>query len=172
MKVYLNIGSNSGDRRAFIGHAVAAVVRSLARPGVAATVAAPFYSAPWGYESEAEYINVGMMLDFPRRLSPGDLDAIYLCLRDIECGISLCPHRNPDGTYRDRDIDIDIIAAGDMVCHTALLDLPHPRMHLRDFVLVPLAWLDPLWTHPLLGRTAARLLGDLVVEAARIEEDD
>ncbi len=48
------------------------------------------------------------------------------------------PHRNADGTYRDREIDIDIIGIDGRHFATDRLELPHPRAHMRDFVTVPL----------------------------------
>ena len=68
------------------------------------------------------------------------------------------PHRKPDGTYGDREVDIDIIAVDELVFASDTLTLPHPRMHLRSFVLGPLAELAPGWRHPLSGLTAAEIL--------------
>ncbi|MDE6378068.1 MAG: 2-amino-4-hydroxy-6-hydroxymethyldihydropteridine diphosphokinase, partial [Duncaniella sp.] len=71
------------------------------------------------------------------------------------------PHRDRDGGYIDRRIDIDIIAIDSIVLSTPRLTLPHPRMHLREFVLVPLAQLAPGWVHPVTGLNASAMLARL-----------
>ena len=60
-----------------------------------------------------------------------------------------------------RTLDLDIIAIGDLVRSEPDPILPHPRAHLRAFVLAPLVDVAPDWLHPVLGRTAAALLADL-----------
>lgn len=64
------------------------------------------------------------------------------------------------GGYIDRAIDIDIIAIDDVVMDTPELTLPHPRMHLREFVLVPMAELAPDWCHPRFGLRVDEMAGD------------
>ena len=83
------------------------------------------------------------------------------CLREIERRIDPSPHRDSEGRYIDRAIDIDLIAVGSVVVSLPELIIPHPRMHERYFVLRPLSQLDPSWRHPLLGLTAVQLLDSL-----------
>lgn len=150
MKAHINIGSNLGDSLGTIRKAIAAIA---AIEGSQPAVSTPVESTAWGYESANRYINVGVMIE--SQLSPVQL---LMRLSQIERSISPEGHRNPDGTYRDRLIDIDLIAMEGCVIDTPELTLPHPRMHLREFVLRPLAELDPGWVHPLLGVTAGELL--------------
>lgn len=147
---YINIGSNMGDRLALIEQAVTHIERLCE---TSARRAPLFASKPWGYESEAEFINLGISIDT-------DIPPLGLlrALQSIERLISSIPHRDTNGNYSDREIDIDIIAIDETVLDSETLILPHPRMHLRDFVLVPMQHLAPKWRHPLLHATPSELL--------------
>ena len=152
MKAIISIGSNIGDRLAAIGRAVALIESSFS---VRAQVSAPYRSAAWGYESTNEFINVALAIDIPDGIDP---DALLSTLLSIEHAISTAAHRKPDGTYADRLIDIDLIALENTVCSSATIELPHPRMHLRRFVLEPMMEVAPRWVHPLLRLTPAEML--------------
>lgn len=67
-----------------------------------------------------------------------------------------------------RTLDLDIIAMGQMVRAAPDPVLPHPRAHLRAFVLVPLAEVAPGWVHPVLGRTVEALLSDVAAQEIRL----
>ena len=151
----LNIGSNIGDSRAIIGRAIMLIERDIACSGTL-RASHPAVTEPWGFRSDNRFINVGaeMLTD----LSP---ELLMERIKAIETELGATPHRNPDGSYRDRNIDIDIIHLGDMVVDTPGLTVPHPRMHEREFVLRPLAELSPQWRHPLLQLTAPALLESL-----------
>ena len=88
------------------------------------------------------------------------LDVLRI-LQGIQTGIDPPPHRDSNGQYIDRAIDIDLIAINDWIIDNPQLTLPHPRMDLRDFVLQPLAQLAPDWLHPQIGLKAAELLEQL-----------
>ncbi len=155
-EAYISIGSNIGDRRAHIERAVTAL-SALAEGPV--RVSAVMETAPWGYESANPYLNV--CLAFPTSLSPLPLLRELLRVQD---SIDPSPHRNADGSYADRRIDIDLIALGHAVVSSPEITLPHPRMHLRDFVLLPLAEIAPGWRHPLLGLTPAEMIAAMSAE--------
>ena len=143
-----------GNRLNFIEQAVAHIEHLCS---VAAVRSPLFRSQPWGYDSDAEYLNMGIAIE--TGMSP--LDLLH-SLQEIERGISPTPHRDSQGNYIDRAIDIDIVAIDDVVIDTPELTLPHPRMHLRDFVLVPLQHLAPKWRHPLLHATPGELLARIL----------
>ena len=155
-RIHINIGSNTGDRAALIERAVAAIAARLDPDGKAEIRLAPVVeSEPWGFESENKFLNLGLMVDMPGDVDPHE---VLRCRQAVEREIADRPHRNADGSYADRPIDIDLIALDDIVVDTPDLLLPHPRMHLRQFVLEPISILDPEWRHPVYGKTATELL--------------
>lgn len=77
-----------------------------------------------------------------------DPESLLDVLQGIERRISDVPHRNPDGSYRDREIDIDIILIDRLHISTPRLEVPHPRMWQRDFVIGPLLELRPEFIPP------------------------
>lgn len=141
--LYLNIGTNSGDRRAMIARAVAAIVSCPLFAGAGVRRSAIVESEPWGFDSPNPFLNIGVALQCPLDTSPAGLHAILDALQHIERTLSSMPHRNPDGTYRDRELDIDIIALDTLVYTDSRLTLPHPRAALRPFVMTPIRQLSP-----------------------------
>lgn len=132
MTAYLSLGSNIGDRRAHIERAVALISRAWPQCGVRCS--SSIESEPWGYESDHAYINACVALDG----FEGDPLELLDSLQAIEREISPMPHRKPDGSYADREIDIDIVAIDGIVMDTPRLTLPHPRAAERLWVMEPL----------------------------------
>ncbi len=149
--VYVNIGSNSGDRHALIEQAVAAI--ALEFPDAEIRRSDYIETEPWGFSSENMFLNLGLAISIVN--AGNDITSFGLSmlrtLRKIEKGIDPSPHRDATGNYVDRAIDIDIIAIDDAVIETPELTVPHPMMHRRDFVLLPMLQLAPGWRHPKLG---------------------
>ncbi len=144
MIAHINIGSNLGDRAAHINAAIDLLGSTAGR---VIAVSSPWHSGPWGYDSPNMFMNVGVNIDTD--LSPTALlDTVKTAERTIDPDGR---HRTAEGGYADRTIDIDIIAMGDEIRRSPDPQLPHPRMHLRPFVLGPMAQILPQWRHPLLG---------------------
>lgn len=154
MTAHINLGSNIGDRRALIETAVVRIEAALGCTSLRSDI---IDSEPWGYDSSNRFLNLGITIE-SAGLGPLEL---HRMLQQIQREISEAPHRTASGAYADRVIDIDLICMEQTVVDTPELTLPHPRMHLREFVLRPLAQLQPAWHHPLLGKTAAELLASL-----------
>lgn len=144
---HLNIGSNLGDSENNIRLAVA-MMQQQAVVLSSIIVSDVYMSEPWGFDSDNKFYNVGMSFD--AEIEPF---ALLKLTQNIEKDISRGAHRDATGNYIDREIDIDIIAGasvnpttGDITLleiNTPQLILPHPRAHLRDFVLHPLQQSDP-----------------------------
>lgn len=124
-----------GDRRAFLGRAVG----ELRRLG-SVRVSGEFFSEAEGFESENGFMNLAaeLVIESERPLTEADALGILRHLQGIERAISGVPHREADGSYRDREIDIDIIAVEGLRMNTPELTLPHPRAAAREFVTAPL----------------------------------
>ncbi|MDO4336210.1 MAG: 2-amino-4-hydroxy-6-hydroxymethyldihydropteridine diphosphokinase [Bacteroidales bacterium] len=150
--VIVNIGSNLGDRRLNLSRAMRAIAGRFGDFELSHAVE----SEPWGFDSTNTFVNIGMA--FHSDLPP--LDILH-ALRQIERSISAEAHRDADGGYRDRVIDIDIVAIDRLTVDTPELKLPHPHLEERRFFLEPLAELAPAWTHPAHGLTASQMLARL-----------
>ena len=139
---HINIGSNLGDSRSILERAVAEIASHW--PGGALRRSSIVESLPWGFRSERSFLNIGVEIQVDE--TPGQLLEQLL---EIQNGICADSHRDASGRYVDRLVDIDLIYYDDVVIDTPRLQLPHPRMHLRPFVLGPVRELAPEWRHPL-----------------------
>jgi 2-amino-4-hydroxy-6-hydroxymethyldihydropteridine diphosphokinase len=144
--VYLSLGSNIGDRAENLNAAIAA----LAGASVRVRRVSSFYETePVDYLEQAWFLNC--VLEGETEFQPGEL---LRALRGIESrmGSKKLIAKGP------RLIDIDILLYGKHVIDTAELQVPHPRMALRRFVLVPLAEIAPGVRHPAWTGTVEELL--------------
>ncbi len=149
---YLSLGSNLGDRLRLIQEAVAALT---VEAGPVTALSSLYETEPWGFSSPHRFLNVALALE--TTLSPETLLAVT---QRIERDLGRT-HKSVDGRYADRTIDIDLLFVGDAVLDTPALTLPHPRLHLRRFVLEPLCEIAPALLHPLLRKSVSQLLAEL-----------
>lgn len=147
---YLGLGSNIGDRQANI---IEAIKRLNAIPGIVIVNRSSIYETePIGYKDQGWFINA--VIGAKTSLSPRNL--LDVCLRiEGEMGRIRRTEKGP------REIDIDILLYGDLAVDEAGLKIPHPFMHVRRFVLVPLLEIAPDLCHPILKKSVKALLMDL-----------
>ena len=149
MAYYLNIGSNIGDRRDNLYRAVVALSAGTGGCAVSSIVE----SEPWGFESDNRFMNLGVCLH-----SEMEPQAMLDRIHEIERSLGSASHRDEQGGYIDRLVDIDIVAIDDLVIDTPTLQVPHPHLPERDFFLRPMMQLAPDWRHPINGMTAEEML--------------
>ena len=82
-------------------------------------------------------------------------------LREVCREVEQALGRDHDRRHGPRTLDLDILFYGSRIFDKENLIIPHPRLHLRRFVLIPMVELDPGWNHPLLGRTMQDLLNEV-----------
>ena len=144
--LYLSLGSNLGDRAKNLRDAVA----SLRKSGVDVTRISSIYETePVDYLDQPWFLNLAV--EAQTELNVADL---LHALREIEMQMG-SKKRIAKGP---RLIDMDILLFGDAVIDTPELQVPHPRMHLRRFVLEPLAEIAPNALHPVLSLKASEML--------------
>ena len=147
---YIGFGSNIGDRLAHIQNAIHVLSET---EGIAFQKISSIYQTdPVGYEAQAQFLNgvAAIQTDLP------PLSLLHT-LKNIETEVG----RQHRVRWGPREIDLDILIYGDLCLQTEKLIIPHPEMHLRRFVLVPLAEVAPDLVHPILKESVQTLLQGL-----------
>ena len=155
-RAYLGLGSNLGDRNGHLGFALA----GLSRVGTVLARAPVIETDPVDCPGGGMFLNTCVCLE--TALEPSELLSALTRI-ERQRGRSRTTRNEP------RALDIDILLYGDLVLCEQALQVPHPRMHERAFVLEPLAEIAPTLVHPSFNVTVRRLLAQLKSAAGKRE---
>ncbi len=148
VRVYLGLGSNLGDREANLRYALELLGRGIALERTSSL----YDTEPWGYEDQPRFLNC--VCEGRTSLQPS---ALLAAVKEVERTVGRGP-TSPDIRWGPRIVDVDILFYGQQVIREPALEVPHPRLAERAFVLVPLAEIAPAHLHPVLKLTVAELL--------------
>ena len=146
--VYLALGSNMGNR---LSNLKAAVV-NLTPQMTVKKKSSVYETPPWGFTEQDAFLN--QVVKVTTYLEP---EPLLRHLKRMETALG----RVPNFQNGPRMIDIDILFFDNTIINTPPLMVPHPRLHERAFVLVPLAEIEPDFVHPILQRPINKILEDV-----------
>ncbi|MCM1313161.1 MAG: 2-amino-4-hydroxy-6-hydroxymethyldihydropteridine diphosphokinase [Bacteroides sp.] len=146
---YLALGANLGDKQKMMAQAIEEIGACI---GSVTACSSFIETLPWGFESCHTFLNAAVCVS--TSMTPEEL---LEATQDIERRMGR-KVKSADGIYHDRTIDIDILLYDDIILSEPRLVIPHPMMHLRRFVLEPLAEIAPHTVIPGTGKTVGELL--------------
>ena len=160
-------GSNMGDKNQIFAQACLFINN---RCGRIVKVSSAFESEPWGFEAEEWFLNRVIVLE--TETGP---ETLLQELLEIERELGRVRHPEIQGYY-SRTADLDVLYYGNRIINTVTLTVPHPRLHLRRFALLPLSEVAPDFVHPVLQMTQMELLqqcpDDSIVREIPIRNDE
>ena len=157
--IYLGLGTNLGDKVQNLNTAIQKIGIEI---GDVWNVSAFYASKAWGYSSENNFLNAVILVS--SQLTPPE---VLTKTKQIEKKMGRT--EKPDNKYHDRIIDIDIMMYDNLTISLPNLQIPHPWMHQRDFVLNPLEEIAPEMVHPVLNETIASLNSKLKKEKEKTQ---
>ncbi|MGC9080137.1 2-amino-4-hydroxy-6-hydroxymethyldihydropteridine diphosphokinase [Sulfurihydrogenibium sp.] len=151
-KVFLGLGSNVGDREKNLKEAI----NLLSEKINIIKLSKIYETKPVGVENQPDFLNMAVFGE--TILDPVNL---FSFVKEVEKKVG----RVERYRWGPREIDIDILFFNDLVLELEYLQIPHPRIHERDFVLKPLMDLDPDFVHPVLKKSVRELYNLLQIPA-------
>ena len=148
-RCFILFGSNMGDKNKIYAQACLLINN---RCGRIVAQSSAYESEPWGFEAKEWFLNRLIVVE--TELEP---EAMMRQLLDIEAELGRVRHPEAGG-YTSRTADLDILYYGSRIVLTDSLTIPHPRLHQRRFVLLPLCEVVPEFVHPAFNMTQTELL--------------
>jgi 2-amino-4-hydroxy-6-hydroxymethyldihydropteridine diphosphokinase len=149
--IYLGMGTNAGDRLANLQ----AAVDGLAPQVEVLAISRVYQTPPWGYTEQADFLNIAL-----KAITGLNPEELLVFLKDLESRVG----RTATFHWGPREIDIDILFYDDLILEQSGLTIPHPMLHKRAFVLIPLTDLDENLEHPNLDQTIRQLVNEVDTE--------
>ena len=147
---YLALGGNIGNVSATFDLAIQKI---MAKIGAIRVESSRYRTEPWGNKNQDDFLNMVLAVD-----TPLPAEAVLATIMDIEKMMGR--NRDQDNRNAPRTIDIDILFYGHEIINNDQLVIPHPRLHLRNFVLTPLREIAPEFIHPTLNKNMEELFAE------------
>ncbi len=147
-KAVISIGTNLGNREKHIGIALERIQKLIGSIYLKSSI---YETEAWGFESESRFLNC--VIQVISNMGPRELLSSLLKIEG-----ELGRRREKGATYSSRTIDLDVLFYEGLVLNEKELVIPHPRLHERNFVLVPTAEILPELVHPILEKSIRQLL--------------
>ena len=165
--IHLNIGSNLDSNYGSKFDNIYIAINLLINSKIKVKKISNFYETPsYPNKNNPKFLNVGLIIDYEN-----DYLNLFKIIKKIEKNLGRIITKKND----PRVLDIDIIDFNGEIKKTKELILPHPRCHLRNFVLFPILQIDPNWSHPILKKNAQYLINNLNfklrIEITRIKKN-
>ncbi|SFT89327.1 2-amino-4-hydroxy-6-hydroxymethyldihydropteridinediphosphokinase/dihydroneopterin aldolase / 2-amino-4-hydroxy-6-hydroxymethyldihydropteridine diphosphokinase [Lishizhenia tianjinensis] len=144
--VFLGLGGNHDNSEELLKIAL----RKIGELATKIVATSSFYQTPpWGFEADNDFINCVVEIEYT-----GHAEELLTAINALEAEMGRI--RTGEG-YASRPMDIDILYFGNQVITNDVLDIPHPRMYHRNFVMHPLHEIAPNWIDPLQNKTVKEL---------------
>ncbi len=154
-RIFLGLGSNVGNREENITKAITLLSTNMKN----LLLASLYESKAVGFTNQDNFLNTVVVGE-----TPLTQEKLLIFVKDIEKRVG----RIERFRWGPREIDIDILFYNELVERTEELEIPHPRLHERDFVLVPLMELSPDFIHPRFNKSIRKIFESLPIAARSI----
>src|SRR6185437_13926875 len=146
-KIYLALGGNVGNVSGYFDIAIEKISTMI---GTVIKQSSLYKTEPWGNKNQADFLN--KVLEVETKQTPEEVLENILLIEKM-----MGRNRNKNDQFAPRSIDIDILFYGEEIIDETYLEVPHPRLQLRNFLLTPLMEIAPGYIHPVLKKSIKEL---------------